>query len=125
MTKKIPPTTKKFLTQLMEEKIHQNPGDNLIEFKNSYINKFTGLNENRMSYESFKKMADTGKPFGVYVPPEYLKRYEEEKKNKQNFGIGDKEKEKKADSYWDNVRKQLIGTDRNPKDIMLGDTDAA
>lgn len=124
MTKKIPPTTKKFLTQLMEEKIHQNPGDNLIEFKNSYINKFTGLNENRMSYESFKKMADTGKPFGVYVPPEYLKRYEEEKKNKQNFGIGDKEKEKKTDSYWDNVRKQLIGTDRNPKDIMLGDTDA-
>ena len=85
MTYKIPPTTKLFLTKLMEEKIHQNVGGDYIDFKKSYLLKFNNLQEEDCS--KYFSALDSGEPLSMYIPPECMKAYEEKKK-KANFGTG-------------------------------------
>lgn len=131
MTYKIPPTTKAFLSQLMENKIHKGVGDDFLNFKKSYLLKFDNLQEEDCS--KYFASLDSGQPLAMNIPPECLKMYEEKKKKEnakpKNFGVGSSGKdEKKSDENKEEKLGDHLGifnpmTIKNPADIMLGDTD--
>lgn len=133
MYKKIPPTTKQYLTILIEDKIQENLGDNLIDFKKSYLAKFNNLQEQDCS--KYFGFLSSGKPLAMYIPPECLKAYQEkvEKENmaKNSTGSGagvaadpnkkpekgDSTTETKDDNRWGILD---VSTMKNPIDILGG-----
>ena len=75
MYNKLPQSTKQYLSLLMEDKIHENRGDNNIDFKKSYLSKFNNLQEQDCS--KYFGFLSSGKPLAMYIPPECLKAYQE------------------------------------------------
>ena len=132
MYKKIPPSTKQYLSLLIEDKIQENRGDNFINFKKSYLSKFDNLQETDCS--KYFGFLSSGKPLAMYIPPECLKAYQE-KVERENIaknskgsgaGVGPEEKPKKDDSttetkddsHWDSILD--VSTMKNPVDILGG-----
>jgi len=109
MTYKIPPTTKLFLSKLMEEKIHQNVGGNYIDFKKSYLTKFNNLQE-----AEEKKKDETPQNFGTGLTAG--------KENKPNPKTPQPQPGYNPIDFAIDQIKSLKNI-KNPADIMLGDTD--
>lgn len=75
MYSKLPQSTKQYLSLLMEDKIHENRGDNIIDFKKSYLSKFNNLQEQDCS--KYFNLIKSGKQASVPIPQECLQAYQE------------------------------------------------
>lgn len=137
MYNKLPQSTKQYLSLLMEDKIHENRGDNTIDFKKSYLSKFNNLQEQDCS--KYFNLIKSGKQASVPIPQECLQAYQEklakeslEKDLKADGGSGGgldgkpkpkspnldstPEKEKSQD-YWGFLDMSSM---KNPLDILGG-----
>lgn len=131
MYKKIPPTTKQYLSLLIEDKIQENRGDNFINFKKSYLSKFDNLQETDCS--KYFGFLSSGKPLSMYIPPECLKAYQE-KVERENMaknskgsgaGVGSSEKSKNDDTTTETKDDNRWGildvsTMKDPIEILGG-----
>ena len=129
MYNKLPQSTKQYLSLLMEDKIHENRGDNTIDFKKSYLSKFNNLQEQDCS-KYLKQLYNNQNTTGI--PPECVKAFQEkmqkEKIGKEQKGGGsgsgvvDKETYKVSNNWGDFPK--MKDSAPSPSEILFGDTDA-
>lgn len=109
MNQKIKPTTKLFLTSLMEQKIQDDVGGYSMNFKKSYLSKFNNLQEDDCS--KYFGMLGSGKPLAMYIPPECIEAYQKKVKMEKQFegGAGSGPDEKEAPNEEPGVGTSIFG----------------